>query len=233
MRTVQAKDTVDQIEASSLSIGYPGHSPVLSGIDQQWHGPGIHLIIGENGSGKSTLIRTLAGLQPPLDGAVLWNTEDASRIAVPKKIRQMAFVESLPPRQSELTVDEALALNQKDDQNRELWLEKFGLEAQRFKSICDLSDGLAQRVMLVRAILQDTPWILMDEPTAFLDVKSRQVMWSNLSKLIDKGCHIMVASHDYHLLEGNFRLQSVTAIREKRLYALNPQGSFADWNSNI
>ena len=145
----------------------------------------------------------------------------------------MAFVESLPPRQSELTVDEALALNQKDEQNRELWLEKFGMEAQRFKSICDLSDGLAQRVMLVRAILQDTPWILMDEPTAFLDVKSRQVMWSHLSNLIDKGCHIMVASHDYHLLEGNFRLQSVTAIRDKRLYALNPQGSFADWNSNI
>lgn len=233
MRTVQAIDAVDQIEASNLSIGYLGHSPVLSGIDHRWHGPGIHLIIGENGSGKSTLIRTLAGLQSPLDGAVLWNTEDASKIAVPNKIRQMAFVESLPPRQSELTVDEALALNEKDERNRKLWLGNFGLEAQRFKSICDLSDGLAQRVMLVRAILQDTPWILMDEPTAFLDVKSRQVMWSHLSKLIDKGCRIMVASHDYHLLEGNFSLQSVTAIREKRLYALNPQGSFADWNSNI
>lgn len=233
MRTVQAMDTVDQIEASSLSIGYLGNPPVLSAIDQRWHGPGIHLIIGENGSGKSTLIRTLAGLQPPLHGAVLWNTEDASKIAVPNKIKQMAFVESVPPRQSELTVDEALALNEKDEKKRKLWLENFGLEAQRFKSICDLSDGLAQRVMLVRAILQDTPWILMDEPTAFLDVKSRQVMWSHLSKLIDKGCHILVASHDYHLLEGNSRLQSVTAIREKRLHTLNPQGSFDDWNSNI
>ena len=87
--------------------------------------------------------------------------------------------------------------------------------------------------MLVRAILQDTPWILLDEPTAFLDVKSRQVMWAQLSALVSKGKRVMVSSHDYHLLEGNLDLRSVTVIRENRLHALNPAGTCADWNAYI
>ena len=87
--------------------------------------------------------------------------------------------------------------------------------------------------MLVRAILQDTPWILLDEPTAFFDVKSRQVMWSQLSGLVARGRHVMVSSHDYHLLEGNPDLMSVTAIGADGLEALDPAGSFESWNASI
>jgi ABC-type Mn2+/Zn2+ transport system ATPase subunit len=109
----------------------------------------------------------------------------------------------------------------------------FDLLGTTAKSLCNLSDGLGQRVMLVRAILQDTPWILLDEPTAFLDVKSRQVMWGQLSALVSQGKRVMVSSHDYHLLEGNLDLRSVTAIRENRLHTLNPTGTFEDWNAHI
>ena len=145
----------------------------------------------------------------------------------------MAFVQSLPPRQSELTVSEALALSGRKEENISQWLHTFDLLDMTTKSLCDLSDGLGQRVMLVRAILQDTPWILLDEPTAFLDVKSRQVMWAQLSALVSKGKRVMVSSHDYHLLEGNLDLRSVTAIQENRLHALNPAGTCADWNAHI
>ena len=233
MSTQHSNHKEHAIRASGLSVGYVGHSNVLSDLSFEWRGKGIHLIIGENGSGKSTLIRTLAGLQNPTAGHAIWDEEDVSSIASPRRILKMAFVQSIPPRQSELTVDEALALNESDQAKVHDWLSAFGLLQMRHKSLCELSDGLAQRVMLVRAILQDTPWILMDEPTAFLDVKSRQVMWSHLSALVQKGRHIMVSSHDYHLLQGNPDLTSVTAIASHGLISLDPAGSFEEWNASI
>ncbi|MBT6162952.1 MAG: ATP-binding cassette domain-containing protein [Crocinitomicaceae bacterium] len=226
--------TADQvIQASDLSVGYHGHLNVLSNLSYEWKGPGIHLIIGENGSGKSTLIRTLAGLQSPMAGLVKWNGEDVALISSPRRVSNMAFVQSIPPRQSELTVSEALALHEPNQNKVDDLLDAFNLGEMHMKSLCDLSDGLAQRVMLVRAILQDTPWILLDEPTAFFDVKSRQVMWSQLSALVAKGRHVMVSSHDYHLLEGNPDLMSVTTIGADGLEALDPAGSFESWNASI
>jgi ABC-type cobalamin/Fe3+-siderophores transport system ATPase subunit len=233
MSTQHSEHKEHAIRASALSVGYFGHPNVLSELSFEWRGKGIHLIIGENGSGKSTLIRTLAGLQNPTAGHAIWDGEDVSFISSPRRILKMAFVQSIPPRQSELTVDEALALNEPNQGKVKDWLCAFGLMQMRHKSLCDLSDGLAQRVMLVRAILQDTPWILLDEPTAFLDVKSRQVMWSQLSALVEQGRHIMVSSHDYHLLEGNPDLISVTAIRSSGLMPLDPAGSFEEWNASI
>ena len=233
MSAMKELGTLRKIHAAGLSIGYTGHSPVLTAIDQVWQGPGIHLILGENGSGKSTLIRTLARLQEPLKGVVNWDEENIHSIVAPRKITKMAFVESMPPRQSELTVDEALALNGRSRAEQDLWLHRFDLLSLRSKSISQLSDGLAQRVMLVRAILQETPWILMDEPTAFLDVKSRHVMWSHCSSLVEQGRHIMVSSHDFHLLEHNPHLKSVTAIRDHRLHHLDPMGSFAEWSASL
>ena len=95
MKTVQLKDTVDQIEASSLSIGYPGHSPVLSGIDQQWHGPGIHLIIGENGSGKSTLLGLLSQIYYPQEGEISILTRNIGYVGVTPLILDGSLRENL------------------------------------------------------------------------------------------------------------------------------------------
>jgi len=233
MKIEETKGNEHVIRAANLTVGYSGYPHVLSQIDFQWEGAGIHLIIGGNGSGKSTLIRTLAGLQKQRGGNVFWGNEDVSQISSTRRTAKMAFVQSLPPRQSELTVSEALALSGRKEEQINHWLHMFDLLGTTAKSLCNLSDGLGQRVMLVRAILQDTPWILLDEPTAFLDVKSRQVMWGQLSALVSQGKRVMVSSHDYHLLEGNLDLRSVTAIRENRLHTLNPTGTFEDWNAHI
>jgi iron complex transport system ATP-binding protein len=228
MKMGETKGNEHVIRAANLTVGYSGYPHVLSQIDFQWEGAGIHLIMGGNGSGKSTLIRTLAGLQKQRGGNVFWGNEDVSQISSTSRTAKMAFVQSLPPRQSELTVSEALALSGRKEEQINHWLHTFDLLNTTAKSLCNLSDGLGQRVMLVRAILQDTPWILLDEPTAFLDV-----MLGQLSALVSQGKRVMVSSHDYHLLEGNFDLRSVTAIRENRLHTLSPTGTFADWNAHI
>ncbi len=171
-----------------LSIGYAGksgHVSVAAGINLSLSPGKLTALLGRNGSGKSTLIRTLAGLQKPVAGSAMvegrdvreWDSQDLSR--------KMAVVLQEQLRNPNLTVYELVALGRtpytnwlgtlsKEDNDQVLGsIRKAGIPELSGRGTHLLSDGERQKAMFARALAQETPLILLDEPTAHLDILSR------------------------------------------------------------
>ena len=121
---------------------------ILRGIDLTVNAGEVHSIMGPNGSGKSTLIRTLAGLQSPMAGLVKWNGEDVALISSPRRVSNMAFVQSIPPRQSELTVSEALALHEPNQNKVDDLLDAFNLGEMHMKSLLLVLENIMKTMMI-------------------------------------------------------------------------------------
>lgn len=217
------------IEMDSLVLGYNAASPLNEPFSDVLQGAGIHLVIGRNGAGKSTLIRTLAGLQPPLKGSVMWEGRLLSKSTAQERGEGMAFMASTPPRTSGLRVAEVLDLMSPSNALRDQTLRQVGGESWLDRRLSSLSDGQAQRVMLARALLQQTPWMVLDEPTAFLDAPSRTALWETLLELSQTGVGMILASHDFRFLQGRDELASVHAMGLMGWQALNRSEPAADW----
>ncbi len=142
-------------------------------------------IIGPNGCGKSTLLRTLAGLQKPLLGDIYVDNEKINKKSIQEKSKLISLVLTDPVRVGGLSVFDMVSMGRFPYTN---WLgnltaidkEKIEeaiclmkLEEFRNRSLSELSDGERQRVMIAKALVQDTPIILLDEPTAHLDLNNR------------------------------------------------------------
>jgi iron complex transport system ATP-binding protein len=231
MERMSLKASPFSIEMKELVIGYRNAPPLNSPFSGRFEGAGIHLVAGRNGSGKSTLIRTLAGLQPLVSGSILWGGDDLSQIASKERGEGMAFMASTPPRTSGLRVEEVLELMQPSLEFRDRTLQQVGAQEWLDRRLSSLSDGQAQRVMLARALLQNTPWIALDEPTAFLDAPSRTAMWKTLLQLSELGVGLILASHDFGFLEGKTALSSVHAIASSGWLPLDRLGQASGWES--
>ena len=214
---------------SGLVCGYSGRAVGPVG-DRVWSDAGLHALIGANGAGKSTLIRTLAGLQPPIAGSVRFGDADAHGMRPAARAQLVAFVASTPPGASGLTAGEVLQLMAGTDAERRQALERFGDARWWDTRLSELSDGQRQRVMLARAFLQNTPWILLDEPTAFLDAASRRKLFGHLNELAGLGKGIVLTTHDLHLLHGQPALKSVNALGRQWL-ELPTDAAVSDWEA--
>lgn len=176
-------------------VGHPGHPPLLVLDAWRLEAGGMHVLLGANGSGKSTLLRSALGVQPLLHGSVV--LEDGHREWVPSNraqwVNHLAFVPSTPPKHVGLTVREVLELSgNADDAVRQNPRTAAWLDVR----LSQLSDGQAQQVMVARAMLQSPHWVVLDEPTAFLDVTSQADMWAMLSRHVDGGGSVLMATHD-------------------------------------
>jgi iron complex transport system ATP-binding protein len=214
---------------SGLVCGYSGR-PVGPVGDRVWSDAGLHALIGSNGAGKSTLIRTLAGLQPPIAGSVHLGDSDVHRMRPAARAQLVAFVASTPPGGSGLTAGEVLQLMAATDVQRREALERFGDSRWWSVRLSELSDGQRQRVMLARSFLQNTPWILLDEPTAFLDAASRTRLFGHFNELAAQGKGIVLATHDLHLLHGQPALKTVNALGSQWL-EVPTDAAVADWEA--
>ena len=202
------------LETSSLTIGYrtKGRSrTVAQGLDLQL-GTGLVALLGPNGAGKSTLLRTISGLQSPLEGRVRLLDQPMEELSARQIARRVAVLFSGRPRAAQLTAKELVALGRQphtgwwgrlgpqDRQQVERALETAGADDLAARPVAELSDGECQKVAIARALAQEARVMLLDEPTAFLDLPRRVDLLHRLRDLTrDSGQAIVFSSHDLDL----------------------------------
>lgn len=219
--------------AHGLQCGYGRKRPVGPRVSTAWNGQGLHALIGSNGAGKSTLLRTLAGLQPALRGRAELGGRPIAQAGAGERARWFAWVPSTPPRTSGLTVGQTLALIPGTEAEQRRMLATVGEAGWWGQRLSQLSDGQAQRVMLGRALLQNTPWLVLDEPTAFLDARSRTAFHGLLAACCQAPRHlrVMLATHDLHALESHPHLVSVHCVNRTSLATLDVKAGVSQWEA--
>ena len=189
------------LEAYNLNIGYPfngGVKTVADGINFRLQGGEFICLLGPNGAGKSTLLRTLAAIQPPLSGSIRICGEDSRALSPAHKARSLGLVLTERMELGNLTVRELVALgrapytgwlgrlSQADEAMVSWALGAAGSASQAGRKVAELSDGERQKAMIARVLAQETPVIILDEPTAHLDLPNRVAIMRLLKKLTIK-----------------------------------------------
>jgi iron complex transport system ATP-binding protein len=192
----------------NLTIGH-NNKPIIEDINLDSEKSNLICIVGRNGIGKSTFLNTLSGILKPISGKIFYNNKNFSTLSMSEKSTLISYVPSQQEYLSNLTVYDLVSMGRspytnifdkhsdKDDEIINNALKEFNLEGLKHKSLHETSDGERQRTMICRAIVQETPIILLDEPTAFLDYYTKQKLLHNLSELskTKKKC-IIFSSHD-------------------------------------
>ena len=203
------------LTTQQLSIGYSKKGKIdiiQSGLDLQLRAGELVCLIGPNGSGKSTLLRTLTGLQKSLSGKTLIDGQDISRIKQHEKAMMLALVLTERVDIENTTVYNLVSLGRHPHSNwwgnvtdhedviiREA-IEMVHMDHKMHKNINELSDGERQRAMIAKALAQDTPIIMLDEPTAHLDLPNRVEIMLLLHKLAHKTQKaILLSTHELDL----------------------------------
>lgn len=165
------------------------------------------VVLGRNGSGKSTLLKTMAGLIRPVKGRILLSGQDVGTMSPRDRARDLALVFSTPPHDTPLTVRDVLELaldaggSAFDDDALGAAMERGRIASWADMPMGALSDGMAQRVMMVRAFVQARSWVLMDEPTAFLDIVARREFMDDVGRWCEEGKSVVLATHDLEAVE--------------------------------
>lgn len=199
------------LSARQLIIGYDGQ-PIQQPLDLEVQAGEMICILGSNGCGKSTLLRTLTGLQSKLSGSLTIQGKNADKLNDTDKAKLFSLVLTDKVELENTTVFEMVALGRYPHSS---WLGGLSeadkkaitksIEMVRLtdKSECFfncLSDGEKQRVMIAKALAQDTPLILLDEPTAHLDLPNRVKIMLLLRQLAhDTRRSVLISSHELDL----------------------------------
>lgn len=198
------------IKLCNITLAY-AERELLADVSAQFESGKLYSLIGRNGAGKSTLLRALAGLECSTvrSGKIEVAGYDITQLSPMQRARTVSVVTTDKCRIANLPVEDAVALGrapytnwigriQNDDRLLvHKALEMVGMEAFAKKSMDSLSDGEAQRVMIARALAQQTPVILLDEPTAFLDMPARYELCSLLNRLThEEGKCIIFSTHE-------------------------------------
>lgn len=203
------------IEIQQLNTGYRSSSSehiVSQALELEARSGEFVMLMGPNGSGKSTLMQTIAGLLPPLSGKVLIQGQSLEYIKHRERAKLMSLVLTERIEHSNLTVWDIVTtgrypylglrgrLRAVDTEVLEHCLECCRVAEMKHRYFVELSDGEKQRVLIARALSQETPLMLLDEPTAHLDLPSRievLTMLRGLTREFNK-C-IIVSTHELDL----------------------------------
>jgi iron complex transport system ATP-binding protein len=216
-----------------LSIGYTvsrRQHAVVDDLTGVFPAATLTCLVGRNGTGKSTLLRTLAGLQQPLVGSVLIDDTPLSNLSAIERARLIGVVLTQRLEVQNLTVREVVAmgrspytgffgtLSKADWEVVDEALRQVGMSPWADRYVQMLSDGERQKVMIAKALAQQTPVLVLDEPTAFLDYPSKVEMMKllcRLAKEMDKT--IVLSTHDIELaakIATRFLLLSENGLQE-------------------
>lgn len=203
------------LETKNLSIGYATKkrsTPISKSINLCLKKGQLVGLVGANGIGKSTLLRTITGVQKPLEGEISINSKKLMAYSPIELAKQLSLVLTEPIASKNLTVFELVALgrqpytnwigslSQEDIDMTHKALKQVHIEALKSKKCFELSDGQLQKVMIARALAQDTAIIILDEPTSHLDLHHKAYILKLLQKLTkDTGKTILFSSHEIDL----------------------------------
>ena len=203
------------IELRDLTIGYNRGNyqlKILQNLNAVLHKGELVCLVGENGVGKSTLLRTISGVQQPLSGEVFIAHRSLRDISSMELAKTISLVLTDRIYAGNLSVKELVALGRypytnwlgnlrKEDQNKIDWaLEITGTQYLEDQLISELSDGQFQKTLIARALAQDSDMIILDEPTAHLDLVNKIIILKLLKDLASNtGKSILMATHELEL----------------------------------
>ena len=204
----QIMERINTVELHSVTLGYG--SRILMAEASVGFGWGeLTALIGRNGTGKSTLLRTIAALAKPRSGRITIEGKEIGTLSRKEIAERIAFVSTEDVRVQNLRVWDVVSLGRapytnwvgrltdEDEEVVRKSLELVGMCGFEEASMDSLSDGERQRVMIARALAQDTPIILLDEPTALLDLPNKYEVCLLLEKLAHKeGKCVIFSTHD-------------------------------------
>ena len=208
------ENRVEIIALDSLKIGYAAgkHTKaILPPLSASSLGGELIAVIGRNGIGKSTLLRTITGLQSSIAGTVLLNGKSTLEYPRLELARRIGYISTEVVKVSNMRVVDLVALGRFPHTN---WLGRIdhpgrlaiensiartGLTALRNRHISELSDGERQKAMIARVLAQDTELMIMDEPTAFLDIASKYEIVKLMIELTRDRKTIIFSTHDFNI----------------------------------
>lgn len=206
-----AASGMNQLRTDRLKVGYGGKA-ILHDVRLDLAGGSLVALLGRNGSGKTTLLRTLSAARAPLAGEVRWNGHSVHVLDADARARQVAVVLSQVPRCGALDVRTLVSfgripwtgrfggLSGGDQEKVEKAMRDAGVHHLATRWVDELSDGERQRTMIARALAQDAPLLLMDEPLAHLDLVNRAQVMQLLQRIAHAGDRLVLYStHDLAL----------------------------------
>lgn len=215
------------IETKNLHIG---HSSTLLSIDNIKLEKGeLYFLVGKNGSGKSTLLKTIVGEISPIEGDVILEDVSIKRMSFKQIPKIIAFVNTRFPSTDYLTAEEYVtlartpytnhfgAINDQDQKIIDDAFDTLGIQELKHRFTSELSDGEKQMVSIAKAIAQETPIIILDEPTAFLDYTNKQKVVHLLKRIsAEMNKCIIMSTHDIDTsVNSNCSFLAVNAVQNR------------------
>ncbi|MDC1188691.1 ABC transporter ATP-binding protein [Flavobacteriales bacterium] len=177
------------LKVNKLHIGYNELPLFKKSLTKEWKIGSVVVLLGDNGVGKSTFLKTLSGLHNPVSGEVF--REDAI----------IGWVDSSISKGTYLSVMDFLSFGlDSSHEEKEFWLSKFNLTLAFNCFLDEISDGQFRKLCLIRQLLKKPTILFLDEPTVYLDIKSKL----NLSEILNElksSCLIFCSTHDLHFSE--------------------------------
>lgn len=227
------------LTAQNVSVGYSLKKDdlvLLSNLNFQLNSPKLIGIIGKNGVGKSTLLRSLAGLQPVLEGKISLSEVPIENMSSTDWAKKVSVVLTDFPPDCIFTVFDIVSMGrqvhtnwlhqlQEDDKEKiEDAIRITNIQALVQKKFHELSDGQRQKVMIARVLAQDTPIILLDEPTIHLDVIHSMEIFLLFKKLVNE--------HQKIILLTTHEIGLTTQLADE-IWLIDNQKIFMDTTENI
>lgn len=220
---------MNTLQGERISAAYDGH-PVIDQLSITGYAGEVLGLIGPNGVGKTTLLRVLGRLFAPREGQVLLNDQDLWEMPPKQVARALSLTPQANPSWP-LTVEQVVALGRaphrgwllplsaRDKQAIEQAMDRTGLLPLRQRLLTELSGGEQRRVLLARSLCQEPTVLLLDEPTAYLDLKYQMDILDLVRRLAhEDGLTVIITMHD--LNQAALYADRLALLMEGRLLAI-------------
>lgn len=209
---LQGTSGTARLTTEQLTLAYRADRPVVTGLDLSIPSGQVTAIIGANGSGKSTVLKALARLLRPVEGRVLLDGQDIHALATRDVARQLGLLPQGPVTPDGITVADLVRRGRMphtsvfrqwsatDEHAVDHALAMTGMSRHADEQVDSLSGGQRQRAWLALTVAQDTPLLLLDEPTTFLDVAHEMAVFELLGRQAREGRAVLLVSHQLNLV---------------------------------